>query len=248
MSIDVIEQVLKGSRTTGNERSVLLVLAYHAHADGTHAFPCHALIASEANIAERTVRDCLARIKALGEIEPEGKVGRTISYRITLAGKAAGSRRNPEDGKRRIHVEKAADSDNIPADSRRESGGPPPTNRKEPSEPLTEPSPQTPQGVYVLPAKVSSNRKRDKGKYDEQLRELAARIQVDHFPHLPARQVEGALEWAVRRSGAGREVSLDALKQELGRLDPPPRRSEELVHDPIAVVGSGVTPADRGRG
>lgn len=88
--------VFELSKATANDRCVLLVLADHAHDDGSSAYPSHATIAAKAGgIADRTVRDCLTRLVSLGEIEREGwSPKHTISYRITLQdnpAEAAGS-------------------------------------------------------------------------------------------------------------------------------------------------------------
>lgn len=127
MSVEAITWALNSTECSGNDRVVLLVLANHAWPDGSHAFPAQANIARQACVSERCVRDCLRRLEADGYAIPDGKVGRTIRYRLPLGDEpatVAGS-------------EKPADRREKPADSRQDSGNGLPPNRKEPT---TEPS------------------------------------------------------------------------------------------------------------
>jgi hypothetical protein len=122
MSVEAMTWAFKHADCSGNDRVVLLVLANHAWPDGTHAFPAHETIATEARIAERTVRDCLKRLEAAGLVTRAGKVGRTVNYSLPIIAATPAGTDIP------------ADSRNIPADSRTDSGSRlPPNRKKEPS-------------------------------------------------------------------------------------------------------------------
>lgn len=130
MSVRVMGRVFEGAEgVTGNDRVVLLVLADHAHDDGAGAYPSQERIAAKAGgISERAVRDCLGRLERGGHIRRLRKRGRQVEYGIaaTLAGIS-------EEPTRQVPAD-------IPADSRKETGGRPPLNRQEPSrEPSTPP-------------------------------------------------------------------------------------------------------------
>ena len=136
MSIRVTKIVRKHSKARLSNFSVLLGLADHAHPDGTNAFPSHATLSEECHISERQVRKSLDALKAMGEIVPTGKKGRTVIYRITLADKAAESAgMDPRDA-----GDIAAPSVDIAAQPAKHSGTfgqhsgtRVPTNRQEPS-------------------------------------------------------------------------------------------------------------------
>lgn len=72
MSVKVLTHVFEHSRASGNDRVVALVLADAADDDGTGAYPSQAKIAHKANCDERTVRRCLDRLEAMGEITRRG--------------------------------------------------------------------------------------------------------------------------------------------------------------------------------
>jgi helix-turn-helix protein len=135
MSVRVLNLVFEHSRATANDRCVLLVLADHAHDDGTSAYPSHKTIAAKAGgIGERTVRDCLKRLEQLGEIEREGwSPKHTISYRITISDNpAASAGSNP------------AASDPDPADGRSNPADPRrPTRQTAADKPSLEPPRRT---------------------------------------------------------------------------------------------------------
>lgn len=133
MSVAATSWVFEHAEATANDRVVLLVLADHAHDDGTGAYPSQATIARKARISVRTVRDCLRRLEASGEIVRDGRRhGRTkqlIEYRIVIRRQDL-----PPSERRQPDARKAADP--------RSKGGSLTSERRQPSadEPLEEPS------------------------------------------------------------------------------------------------------------
>lgn len=86
MSWQAMEWVFKNSPTKGSQRLVEVVLAEHAHADGSNAYPSVATIAREANVCERTVQYALRRLTSIGRIVPEGFGPKgTIKYRVVMS-------------------------------------------------------------------------------------------------------------------------------------------------------------------
>jgi len=76
--------VLRHSEETLGKRLVLLVLADHAHDDGTEAWPSLATIASETRLSERQVRYALRGLEASGAIIETGR-SRTGTHIYTVA-------------------------------------------------------------------------------------------------------------------------------------------------------------------
>ena len=68
MSWQAIRWVLDYSPTKNTDRMVLVVLAEHAHDDGTEAWPCYATIARKANISHRTVPGVMRRLERCGAV------------------------------------------------------------------------------------------------------------------------------------------------------------------------------------
>lgn len=65
---------------------VLLVLADHAHEDGTHAYPSVRTIARRGRLARSTVQRSLRRLEGTGEIEAAGRLGSgTVIWRLPRA-------------------------------------------------------------------------------------------------------------------------------------------------------------------
>lgn len=87
MSIKVMNWVWEHSRSTGNDRLVLLAIADTAHDDGTNAYPKSATIQRKCGgISERTVTRCIERLVEMNElyVEQFGQ-GRTPSkYRVLM--------------------------------------------------------------------------------------------------------------------------------------------------------------------
>jgi hypothetical protein len=66
---------------------VLLVLADHAHEDGSSAYPSVGTIARKARLSRRGVFGALARLKEAGAIAAEGRGPKgTTSYRVVMTG------------------------------------------------------------------------------------------------------------------------------------------------------------------
>jgi hypothetical protein len=64
---------------------VLLVLADHAHDDGTSAYPSVEKIARKARLTRRGTQVALRRLERVGAIEPAGKGPRgTTAYRVVM--------------------------------------------------------------------------------------------------------------------------------------------------------------------
>lgn len=85
MSIHPLSWVLKNSESTGGCRLVLIVLADHAHDDGSNAYPSVATMAREARMSERAVQYALRKLEEAGEIVKTGvhPAGMTM-YALTL--------------------------------------------------------------------------------------------------------------------------------------------------------------------
>jgi hypothetical protein len=73
MSVHVISWVLRNSEARLGARLALLVLADHAHQDGTNAFPSVATIGKEARMSARNVQYALRRLVSDGSIELTGQ-------------------------------------------------------------------------------------------------------------------------------------------------------------------------------
>jgi hypothetical protein len=69
MSWQASEYVTKHSRQTGSALAILLIVATHAHADGTGAHMSIATLMSEGHLSESQVRRTLRRLEASGELE-----------------------------------------------------------------------------------------------------------------------------------------------------------------------------------
>jgi len=96
------ERVIKYSRAKGAARNVLHAIAYHAHDDGSGAYPSIATLAREANVSRRDVFRSLRRLRDLGEItinlRGDGRAhGTPNQYTMTLAA-SIGDTTSPIDG------------------------------------------------------------------------------------------------------------------------------------------------------
>ena len=88
MSIMQVERVLNHSQTRGPARTVLLVIAYHAHDDGSGSHPGLDRIAQESGFGRATVARSVPRIEALGEMRVRrggGGAGDTNAYTVTIS-------------------------------------------------------------------------------------------------------------------------------------------------------------------
>jgi len=102
MSWQMTERVIKYSRAKGAARNVLHAIAYHAHDDGSGAYPSIATLAREANVSRRDVFRSLRRLRDLGEItinlRGDGRAhGTPNQYTMTLAA-SIGDTTSPIDG------------------------------------------------------------------------------------------------------------------------------------------------------
>jgi hypothetical protein len=85
MSVHVISWVLQQSQARLGDRLVLLVLADHARADGTAAWPAVETIAREARLSERQVQRCLRKLEDDKRIRPTGKSkDGTTAYTVVM--------------------------------------------------------------------------------------------------------------------------------------------------------------------
>jgi hypothetical protein len=92
MSIRVVEWVLAHSPAKHAERLVLIVLASHAHDDGSNAFPSVDRISGRAKLSRRSVLKALKSLRAAGAIEGEARPGRATTYSVLLTGGASTAR------------------------------------------------------------------------------------------------------------------------------------------------------------
>jgi hypothetical protein len=122
MSIEAISYVLRHSEATLSARLVLLVLADHAHADGSESYPAVDSIAREARLSRRAVQVALRKLEDEGEIVRDG-VGRngTTCYRLTMSG---GADRAPraKDGTQRAQNPASRGEGSAPKPSKEPSG------------------------------------------------------------------------------------------------------------------------------
>lgn len=87
MSWILLERVALTRGIPAAQKSVLIVLAQHAHNDGTNARPSQERIAAFAGMTARNVRRCLASLEATGYIVPVlhgGPQNHTVNYSIRL--------------------------------------------------------------------------------------------------------------------------------------------------------------------
>lgn len=87
LSVHAISWVLRYSEAELGDRLVLIVLADHAHADGTKAYPSLGTLAAESRMSERQVRRCLRNLEASGAISRTGTTPRGINvYHVHMEG------------------------------------------------------------------------------------------------------------------------------------------------------------------
>lgn len=87
MSIKVIHDVFDNSEMRGNDRLVMLSIAYNADNGTRLAWPSVANIAQRTRIPVRTVWRCIKRCVAAGELRVvrNGRGGRSNLYEVTVA-------------------------------------------------------------------------------------------------------------------------------------------------------------------
>lgn len=95
MSVGCMIEVFRNSKSSGNDRLVLLAIADEADDEGRNAFPSVRRLAAKANCHTETVTESLKRLEALGELEvtrPERQGrGRFNRYKVLLAGMSGNS-------------------------------------------------------------------------------------------------------------------------------------------------------------
>lgn len=86
MSVQAISYVIEHSTHKGSYLLTLLMIANHAHSDGTGAWPSIALLAEETRLSERGVQYCIERLKDSGEllVLPDAGPRGTNAYAITM--------------------------------------------------------------------------------------------------------------------------------------------------------------------
>lgn len=86
MSVAMIQAAFADQSTTGNDRLVMLVMAWHADEDHDIAWPTLRTIAAEAHIAINTVRRALQRLTDQGllELVDKGSRQRSARYRLCI--------------------------------------------------------------------------------------------------------------------------------------------------------------------
>jgi hypothetical protein len=84
MSVKVMNWVFENSRSDGYDRLVLLALADRTNDAGLDAWPSVPTIAAKSRMDARTVRRCLVRLEALGELQVERRQGRSSRYAIIM--------------------------------------------------------------------------------------------------------------------------------------------------------------------
>lgn len=93
MTFNVFSWVLDNSEAKHGDRLVLLVLAEHAHRDGSKAFPGVPTIAHEARLSERQVTASLGKLEKVGAIQHTDTTrGGVKAYRVLMTDDAANLR------------------------------------------------------------------------------------------------------------------------------------------------------------
>ena len=88
LSVQAISWVVEHSQTKANPFIVLLMIANHAHSDGTGAWPSIETLARESRLSERTVQRAIRRLEKTGELEVERSDGGRKSnyYCVKMSG------------------------------------------------------------------------------------------------------------------------------------------------------------------
>ena len=89
MSYAVVRAVLERSLARGSARLVLIVIAEHAHHDGTQSWPGLHLLAKETLLSQRQVRRIIhTNLVPTGELLVEDRAGRTNLYTVMPGGRS----------------------------------------------------------------------------------------------------------------------------------------------------------------
>ena len=86
MSVQAMSWVIEKSAQKGSNLLVLLMIANHAHTDGTGAYPALITLAAETRLTERGVRYILPKLTNSGELEIEHNAGPRGTHRYSLPG------------------------------------------------------------------------------------------------------------------------------------------------------------------
>ncbi len=85
MSVQAMSWVIEHSRHKGAELLCLLMIANHAHADGTNAFPSIETLARECRMSERQIKRIIQKLEESGELRVERGVGRgNVNYYVIV--------------------------------------------------------------------------------------------------------------------------------------------------------------------
>src|SRR5438045_2467756 len=77
MSWQAVQAVIDRSEHSGSRRLLLLVIAAHAHDDGSGSFASQPVLAYESNLSVRQVRRLIHQIEASGELRVLKRSGST---------------------------------------------------------------------------------------------------------------------------------------------------------------------------
>lgn len=88
MSVRVMTWVFEHSKSTGNDRLVLLAIADRANDEGTDAWPSIETLAGKTRASESTVKRSIRRLVELGELDviEVGTGRRSSRYRVAVEG------------------------------------------------------------------------------------------------------------------------------------------------------------------
>ena len=82
LSFQAISWVIEHSKHGLGDLVVLLMIASHAHSDGTGAFPSTKTLARESRLTKRQVYRCLLRLEKSGELQIQRRTRRTSLYSL----------------------------------------------------------------------------------------------------------------------------------------------------------------------
>lgn len=204
MSIRVVEWVLVHSLVEARgDLLVLIVLATHAHDDGSSAFPSVATIAAKARLTRRGTQLALRNLEAVGAVERTEQPGQSTTYRIVMDGGEVSSHAKP------IRSEVTSREGR----SQRQGGA-----KGSSPEPLKEPSGKNRQGEAhsvrptseaLFPVRASNGSRK---RHEQDVSAWAA----EHFPAIAAHEVVTAAH-RLSKVNAGAPVDADAVGTELTR-------------------------------
>ena len=86
MSVQAMSWVIEKSGQKGSNLLVLLMIANHAHTDGTGAYPSVATLAAESRLTERGVQYILAKLESSSELVIERDAGPRGTHLYSLPG------------------------------------------------------------------------------------------------------------------------------------------------------------------